>query len=76
MTYVVTRMEVEGPAVVAIASTISRYDHLWQAQNQAERLARGHVAFSFDQERACWQGRDGDGRTFRYAAGRSVRRRY
>jgi hypothetical protein len=72
MPYIVTRMEVEGPSVVAIACTISRYDHLWQAQNQAEQLARSHSTFDFDQERACWQGRDRDGRTFLYAADRPV----
>ncbi|MFC5067413.1 hypothetical protein [Flaviflagellibacter deserti] len=75
MAYIVTRMEVEGPSVIAISSTVSRYDSLWQAQNHAELLARSHSTFKFDQERACWQGHDRDGRTFRYMADRPVIRR-
>ncbi len=72
MPYIVTRVELEGPSVIAIACTINRFDTLWQAQNQAERLARSHPSHDFDQERACWQGRDRDGRTFRYMADRPV----
>lgn len=72
MPYIVTRMELEGPSVIATACTIHRFNHLWEAQNQAERLARSHPSYNFDQDLACWQGRDAEGRTFRYTADRPV----
>lgn len=72
MTYIVRRFELEGAAVVAAASSIGTHMDLWRAQNEAERLARGHSSFMFDQERECWQGSDADGRTFRYLAARTA----
>ena len=68
MPFVVRRLEVEGTAVIARSSNSNRYPSRRRAQNDAERLARGHSSFSYDQERKCWQGRDIDGRIFRYVA--------
>ena len=68
MTYAVRRHQLEGASVVASASSRKPHLDLWRAQNEAEQLARGHHSFSFDQDLACWQGSDFDGRTFRYFA--------
>jgi hypothetical protein len=70
MSFVIRRFELEGSAVVAVSSALKPHNELWRAQNEAERLARMHARFRFDQERACWQGSDADGRTFRYIAER------
>lgn len=69
MSYVVRRLEVDGTAVIARAFAIKSHPELWRAQNEAERLARSHDSFTYDQDRMCWQSRDADGRTFRYTAG-------
>ena len=66
MAFIVQRIEVEGPDIVAIASIGKHYPDRWRAQNDAERLARRHSSFSFDQEQACWVGSNPDGRTYRY----------
>jgi hypothetical protein len=68
MTYTVKRHEVEGARIIASSSSQKSHPDLWRAQNEAEQLARGHNRFTFDQELACWQGSDMDGRLFRYFA--------
>lgn len=73
MQYLVRRLELEGPAVVAVASSIGRYSELWRARNEAEQLARRNATSSFDKERECWQGVDLAGRKFRYTAVAALR---
>ena len=68
MSYSVRRLELEGLSIIASASARHPHIDLWRAQNEAERLARSHDRFAFDQERACWQGSDADGKIFRYFA--------
>ena len=66
MDFIVKRIEVEGPDIVAIAPIGKHYPDRWRARNEAERLARRHSSFSFDQEQGCWVGSNSDGRTYRY----------
>lgn len=68
MSYIICRHELDGASVIASSSSRQSYSDLWRAQNEAEQLARGHGRFAFDQELACWQGSDFDGRVFRYFA--------
>jgi hypothetical protein len=68
MSYSVRRLELEGTSVIATASARRLHLDLWRAQNEAEQLARGHDRFAFDQESACWQGSDTNGKIFRYVA--------
>jgi hypothetical protein len=68
VSYSVRRHELEGPTVIARASAKHIHTDMWRAQNEAEKLARDHDSFAFNQELACWQGSDADGKIFRYFA--------